>query len=99
TLRRYCYAYTGRLFMPSSSGGPNNTMCYSPVLEGGRGRELEAHIGRDALTAAVCKNFYAQPIQENDVIMNSFLYLVVNQRYGPALNKGKKLLRFSTSIL
>ncbi|PWW73992.1 hypothetical protein C7212DRAFT_214203 [Tuber magnatum] len=75
TLHRYRYAY--RLSVPSSSGGFNNT-----VLSTGIGRRSPARartrIGREALATAVRKNFNAQPIQENDVIVN-FLYSVKNQ--------------------
>jgi len=75
TLHGYRYAY--RLSIPSSSGGFNNT-----VLSTGIGRRSPARarvrIGREALATAVRKNFNAQPIQENDVIVN-FLYSVKNQ--------------------
>ncbi|CUS09137.1 unnamed protein product [Tuber aestivum] len=89
TLHRYRYAY--RLSVPSSSGGFNNT-----VLSTGIGRRSPARarvrIGREALATAVRKNFNAQPIQENDVIVN-FLYSVKNQdkrfrlRFPPPVSK------------
>ncbi|RPA92120.1 hypothetical protein L873DRAFT_1831220 [Choiromyces venosus 120613-1] len=89
TLHRYRYAY--RLSTPSSSGGFNNT-----VLSTGIGRRsparARARIGREALATAVRKNFNAQPIQENDVIVN-FLYSVKNQdkrfrlRFPPPISK------------
>jgi len=39
---------------------------------------VQSRISRDALATAVRKNFNAQPIQENEVIVN-FLYSVKNQ--------------------
>lgn len=75
TLHRYRHAY--KLQVPSASGGFNNT-----VLSTGIGRKApsraRARSSRDALATAVRKNFNAQPIQENDVIVN-FLYSVKNQ--------------------
>lgn len=43
-----------------------------------------SRISRDALATAVRKNFNAQPIQENEVIVN-FLYSVKNQSASPSL--------------
>jgi histone deacetylase complex subunit SAP30 len=74
-LHNYRQAY--RLPVPSASSSYRNI-----VLSGGIGKKtpsrVRARISRDALATAVRKNFNAQPIQENEVIVN-FLYTVKNQ--------------------
>ncbi|KAL7274460.1 hypothetical protein RUND412_002636 [Rhizina undulata] len=89
TLHKYRHAY--RLNVPSASGGFNNIVLSSGI---GKKTPSRAHmrISRETLATAVRKNFNAQPIQENDVIVN-FLYSVKNQdkhfrlRFPPMLGK------------
>ncbi|KAF8534313.1 hypothetical protein BDD12DRAFT_798279 [Trichophaea hybrida] len=89
-LHNYRQAY--RLPVPSASSSYRNI-----VLSAGIGKKtpsrVKARISRDALATAVRKNFNAQPIQENEVIVN-FLYTVKNQadkkfrlRFPPPLGK------------
>lgn len=74
-LHNYRQAY--RLPVPSASSSYRNI-----VLSSGIGRKapsrVRGRISREALATAVRKNFNAQPIQENEVIVN-FLYSVKNQ--------------------
>jgi histone deacetylase complex subunit SAP30 len=76
-LHNYRQAY--RLPVPSASSSFRHI-----VLSGGIGKKTPSRargggrISRDALATAVRKNFNAQPIQENEVIVN-FLYSVKNQ--------------------
>jgi len=89
TLHKYRHAY--RLNVPSATRGFNNI-----VLSTGSGKKspsrVRSRISRDTLATAVRKNFNAQPIQENEVIVN-FLYSVKNQdkhfrlRFPPPLGK------------
>jgi histone deacetylase complex subunit SAP30 len=76
-LHNYRHAY--RLPVPSASSSYRGI-----VLSSGIGKKTPSACGRghrssrDALATAVRKNFNAQPIQENEVIVN-FLYTVKNQ--------------------
>ncbi|KAA8893784.1 hypothetical protein FN846DRAFT_977424 [Sphaerosporella brunnea] len=87
-LHNYRHAY--RLPVPSASSSYRGIVLSAgigkrtPSAAGGsspsslRRRRLCARSSRDALATAVRKNFNAQPIQENEVIVN-FLYTVKNQ--------------------
>lgn len=85
TLHRYRYAY--RLPVSSSSTGFNNTVLATGIGKKSPSR-TKPRTSREVLATAVRKNFNAQPIQENDVIVN-FLYSVKNQ--GESLLEGKRL--------
>jgi len=88
-LHRYRQAY--HLPVPSASAPYRHTVLSSTIGKKTPSR-VQSRISRDALATAVRKNFNAQPIQENEVIVN-FLYSVKNQdkkfrlRFPPPLAK------------
>lgn len=77
TLHSYRLAY--RLDVPSASRNFNNTVLSTTIGKKTASRAGgKARCSRSVLATAVRKNFNAQPIVENDVIVN-FLYSVKNQ--------------------
>ncbi|KAI5813870.1 hypothetical protein BZA77DRAFT_250873 [Pyronema omphalodes] len=74
-LHKYRMAY--RLPVPSASQSFNHIVLSSGIGKKSPSR-VRARTSKEQLATAVRKNFNAQPIQENDVIVN-FLYSVKNQ--------------------
>lgn len=66
-----------RLPVPSASQSFNHIVLSSGIGKKSPSR-VRARTSKEQLATAVRKNFNAQPIQENDVIVN-FLYSVKNQ--------------------
>lgn len=90
-LHNYRYAY--RLPVPSASSSFRHIVLSSAIGKKTPSRARgSGRISREALATTVRKNFNAQPIQENEVIVN-FLYSIKNQdkkfrfRFPPLLGK------------